>query len=59
MATSSIFRNVSIKDKVLAKNLARVLEEAKNKKYTEHNLSKSCREAKGDEIDTILKDFKK
>ena len=59
MATSSIFRNVSIRDKNLTKALLKVLEKAKNKKYNENILSKPCKEVTGDEIEDILKDFKK
>ena len=59
MATSSMFRNVSIRNKHLAKSMLRFLEKAQAKKYKEHTLTKSCREAKGEEIKDVLKDFKK
>lgn len=57
MATSSIFRNVSIRNKHLAKNLLRALENAQKTSPKEHTLSKPCSEAKGEDIKKVLKDF--
>ena len=59
MATSSIFRNVSIRDKHLAKGLLRALESAKKRNPKEHTISKPCTEVKGDDIKKVLKDFNK
>lgn len=57
MATSSIFRNVSIRNKHLAKNLLHALENAQKTSPKEHTLSKPCSEAKGADIKKVLKDF--
>lgn len=53
MATKSIFKNVVIKDRQLARNLASALENAQNKKNKPVTLSKSCIGIKKDQI----KDF--
>ena len=57
MATSSIFKNVSIREKQLAKSVLRTLERSQKKTYEEHKLSKPCKDVEGDEIKNVLKDF--
>lgn len=59
MATSSIFRNVSIRNKHLAKGLLRALESAQKRKPKEHAISKPYVEVKGEDIKKVLKDFNK
>ena len=58
MATSSIFRSVSIRNKQLAKSVLKMLERAERKKVNEHILSKPCKDIKGEDIKKVLEDFK-
>jgi len=59
MATSSIFKNVSIRNKHLAKGLLRAFEAAQKSKHKEHVISVPCEDVKGEDVKKILKDFNK
>ena len=50
MATKSILKNVNIKDKQFARTFVEALEEANNSKYVPAQLSRECKELKGDKI---------
>ena len=59
MATSSIFKNVSIRDKQLAKGMLRALENAARNKSEDHVISKPHTEVKGEDIKKVLEGFNK
>ncbi len=50
MATKSIYKNVNIKSKVLARNLVSALENAEGKKSQNVIFTKSFQEVKGDDL---------
>jgi hypothetical protein len=50
MATKSITKNINIKDRTSARNLASALENSKNKGHKVVTMSKSVRDVKGEEI---------
>ena len=54
MATKSITKNINIKDKRSARNLAAALENSKNKGHKVVNVSKITRDIKGEEIFKIF-----
>ncbi|ADZ83601.1 hypothetical protein [Cellulosilyticum lentocellum] len=54
MATKSIYKNVTIKNRTLSHALVRALENASGKQSKEVRLSKECRELKKDEIKSIF-----
>lgn len=54
MATKSIYKNVNVKSKVLARNLVSALENAENKTAKEVKLTKSFREVKGDDLKKLF-----
>ena len=55
MATKSIYKNVSIKSRSLARGLISALENAQNKKKKEVVLSKSLQSVSKDKIAEIFK----
>lgn len=50
MATKSILKNVTIKDKRLAQTFVEALEQAENTKYKSVKLNKRCEELTGEQI---------
>lgn len=50
MATKSITKNITFKDKTLSKNLVVALENAKKKTSKDVVIKKQCEEVKGDKI---------
>lgn len=50
MATKSILKNVTIKDKRLAQTFVEALEQAENTKYKSVKLNKHCEELTGEQI---------
>lgn len=50
MATKSITKNINIKDRTSARNLASALENSKNKGHKTVDMSKASRDVKGEEI---------
>lgn len=55
MATKSIYKNVNIKNKVLAKGLLTALENAEGRKGKEVQLQKSFEEIRGDDLKKLFK----
>lgn len=55
MATSSILRNIIIKDKELAKGLVDALENAENKQAKEVKISKIVKNTSRNEIKSLFK----
>lgn len=56
MATKSISKNITIKDKCFARSLVLALENASNKKSKKIVLEKKCREVKGEDIKRLFGD---
>lgn len=56
MATKSISKNITIKDKYFARSLVSALESASNKKSKKIVLEKKCREVKGEDIKKLFGD---
>jgi len=50
MATSSILKNIEIKDRNAAKRLVGALEHAQNRKGIDVQLQKPCKEIKGADV---------
>ena len=50
MATKSILKDVNIKDRKLAHTFVKALDDAKNKKYEQVQISRKCRELPGEKI---------
>ena len=50
MATSSILKDVAIKDRQRAHTFVRALNEAENTKFERVEISRKCSEIKGDKI---------
>lgn len=56
MATKSIYKNVNLKNKTLARGLILALENAMNKQEKEVQVSKSVKEIKGNDLRKIFGD---
>ena len=56
MATKSIYKNVSLKNKTLTRGLILALENAMNKQEKEVQISKSVKEIKGNDLKKIFGD---
>ena len=54
MATKSITKNITIKDRASVRNLASALEHSKNKGHKDVTFSKASRDVKGKEIIEIF-----
>ncbi len=54
MATKSITKNINIKDRTGARNLASALENSKNKGHKTVDMSKASRDVKGEEISKMF-----
>lgn len=54
MATKSITKNINIKDRTSARNLASALENSKNKGHKTVDMSKASRDVKGEEISKMF-----
>lgn len=55
MATKSILKNVTIREKNLGRNFVSALENAKSARCQEVQLSKKCVELKKDQISKVFK----